>query len=64
MRIRAAEHGISMEEEVRRILYATLIPPKKPSLVFKKYFGKKNGIDLDTSHTSLPHDPIDLNDHH
>jgi plasmid stability protein len=34
---RAGEHGVSMEEEHRRILRDTLLPQKKPKLSFKEH---------------------------
>jgi plasmid stability protein len=34
---RAGEHGVSMEEEHRRILRDALLAPKKPKLSFKEH---------------------------
>lgn len=47
LRIRAAKHGISMEEEVRQIISQAVKLPERMSDVFSKYFGRKNGVDLD-----------------
>jgi plasmid stability protein len=66
LRIRAAKHGIPMEEEVRQILTQALKTPESISQVFSKYFGKENGIDLELELESLnprkPHDPIDFSE--
>ena len=47
LRLRAAKHGISMEEEVRQILFQALTAPEKLSDVFKKHFGSENGVYLE-----------------
>lgn len=47
LRMRALRHGISMEEEARRIINQAMAEPEKLSEVFLKYFGLENGIDLD-----------------
>lgn len=60
LRLRAAKHGWSMEEEARQIIYQAVSSPERMSLVFQKYFGHKNGIDLDTLHKRNPHDPMDF----
>jgi plasmid stability protein len=51
LRIRAAEHGRSMEEEARVLLRDALAPPRAaapPHLleVAQRLFGKRHGIDL------------------
>ena len=61
LRIRATKHGVSMEEEVRRILYQAVSAPEKICDVFQKYFGEENGIDLDSINLRSPHNPIDFN---
>ena len=38
LRIRAARHGISMEEEVRQILHQVIATPERITPVFQKYF--------------------------
>lgn len=59
LRLRAANHGVSMEEEVRQIIYHAISTPDKISLIFQNNFGKKNGINL-----RLPprkaHQPFDI----
>lgn len=60
LRVRAARHGVSMEEEVRKIIAAAVDAPDSISSVFLKYFGPKNGIGLDMRDNREPHDPIDF----
>ena len=38
-RMRAAKHGVSMEEEARRIINQAVATPDKLSDVFQMYFG-------------------------
>lgn len=57
LRLRAVKHGISMEEEARRIIYQAVTVPEKLSNVFKKYFGVENGVDLDLLDQRNPHNP-------
>lgn len=59
LKINAANHGVSMEEEVRHILARAVAAPDKISDVFLKHFGAKNGIELNTA-PKHPHDPIDF----
>lgn len=62
LRIRAAEHGVSMEEEARQILSKSVSVPDRMSDVFKKHFGRAHGIDLDVlNERNVPHHPMDLN---
>jgi len=62
LRLRAARHGISMEEEARQILYQVVATPQRISEVFRKHFGAKNGINLDLPVQHKPHDPMDFNE--
>lgn len=59
LRARALKHSVSMEEEVRSIITQAVLAPEKLSSVFKKNFGKKNGVSF-----VLPkhqgHDPIEF----
>ena len=48
LRSQAQMHGVSVEEEVRQIIYQAVIPAKKISHIFKTHFGKKNGVNLKT----------------
>jgi plasmid stability protein len=57
LRLRAAKHGISIEEEARRILSQAVSGSEKFSDVFKKYFGIENGVHLDLLNQPGPHDP-------
>ncbi len=60
LRIRAAIHGVSMEEEARQILAQAMAAPEQISKVFLKYFGDKNGVDLDILNHRKPHQPMDF----
>jgi plasmid stability protein len=62
LRIRAAQHGVSMEEEARQIIYQAVLKQNSPSSVFQKYFGPRNGIDLTELKQRNPHDPMDLSE--
>lgn len=62
LRIQAARHGISMEEEVRQILNQAVAAPEKISSLFKQYFGKDNGVDLDLENNRKPHNPMDFDE--
>jgi len=59
LRIRAAKHGVSMEEEIRQIIYQAVSAPEQISKIFKKYFGKENGVNLEL-HPRKPHKPMDF----
>jgi plasmid stability protein len=60
LRVRAAEHGVSMEEEARQIIYQTVSAPAQISRVFEKHFGYKNGVDLVIPNQRKPHEPMDF----
>lgn len=62
LRIRAAKHGVSMEEEARQIIYQAIKAPENISDVFQKYFGHELGVDLDILKNRTPHEPMDLNE--
>lgn len=47
LRIRAAKHGVSMEEEARQIIYQSIAGAQRISAVFQSYFGERNGVDLE-----------------
>jgi plasmid stability protein len=59
LRVRAAEHGHSMEAEVRRILQTTFMGPERPSVrnLYERIharFAPLDGVDLE-----LPqHEPV------
>lgn len=58
LRVRAAEHGRSMEEEVRHILRAALnqeaAPPKKLGTAVHELFRPLGGVDLDIPSRQSP----------
>ena len=57
---RAARHGVSMEEEVRRILTqaVTAHPPEDLAALFLSAFGPHHGIELELpSRTEMPREP-------
>ncbi len=60
LRIRAATHGVSMEEEVRQILKNTVNAPERLGDLAIECFGHENGIDL-VLPDHKPHEPINFN---
>ena len=50
LRIQAAKHGISMEEEARQILKRGLQYPQAIGDIAQNLFGPKQGIDLSLIH--------------
>ncbi len=63
LRARAANHGISMEEEARQIIYQAVSAPNQLSQIFQKYFGIKKGVDLEKLlHPRKPHQPMDFDE--
>ena len=62
-RARAANRGVSMEEEVRSILRRSVSAPKRLTDPATEIFGPNHGIDLDPAlPTRVPHPPPDLLD--
>lgn len=61
LRIRAAEHQISMEEEVRRILRKALAPEIKIGDLALEYFGEEYGVDLILPERT-PHEPLSFSE--
>jgi antitoxin FitA len=59
LRVRAAQHGVSMEEEARRILKQATSAPERIGDLFLKYFGPANGVVLELA-PKKPHEPVDL----
>lgn len=59
LRIRAAKHGVSMEEEVRQILRKAVLAPEKLGDLALNLFGPDHGVALEIPPRS-PHDPLDL----
>ena len=56
-RRRAAEHGVSMEEEARRILAAAVAAPDDLGDLAVKLFGSAHGVDLELAQRA-PHEPM------
>ena len=59
LRIRAARHGVSMEEEARRILKEAVSAPEHLGDLALRIFGAKHGVDLQLRQRT-PHEPLDL----
>ncbi len=59
LRLRAVEHGVSMEEEVRRIIMQAVSSPVRLGDMALDIFGADFGVDL-TLDKQTPHKPIDL----
>lgn len=59
LRLRAAEHGVSMEEEARRIIRTAVSAPGRLGDLALTLFGDSHGLDLDLPE-HLPHEPPDL----
>lgn len=67
LKARAARHGVSMEEEVRRIIKEAIRPSlptekrEKVSEIARRYFGPENGLkDFELPSRGEPHEPIDF----
>ena len=58
LRVRAAKHGVSMEEEVRQILKCAVKAPDRLGDLALKYFGD-DGVELQLPPREA-HDPIDM----
>lgn len=59
LRLRAAAHGVSMEEEIRRILKQAVANPIKLGDMAVQLFGEQQGVELELpKHT--PHEPLEL----
>lgn len=59
LRLRAARHGISTEEEVRRILRRAVAAPERLGDLALTMFGPVHGIELELPQRT-PHQPVDL----
>ena len=59
LRVRAAEHGVSMEEEVRQILARAVAAPDRLGDLAITLFGADQGVDFELP-TRRPHDPLKL----
>ena len=59
LRLRAARHGISTEEEVRRILRRAVASPERLGDLALAMFGPAHGVELELPQRT-PHQPVDL----
>lgn len=59
LRIRAAKHGVSMEEEARRILKEAVAAPERLGDLALQIFGARHGVDLALPERE-PHEPPEL----
>ena len=59
LRARAASHGVSMEEEARRILKEAVSAPERLGDLALQMFGAHYGLDLELAE-HVPHAPRDL----
>ena len=61
LRIRAVRNGVSMEEEVRRIITTAVSAPDQLGDFFVGLFGREHGVDLELPAQPL-HEPIEITD--
>lgn len=59
LQVRAAKHGVSMEEEARQILKSAISAPEQMGDLFLKYFGSASGVTLELPPRET-HEPVDL----
>ncbi len=62
LRIRAAEHGRSMEAELRAILEETLAPPENLGQAIHRHFAALGGVELELPERTPARDPPDFSD--
>lgn len=61
LRVRSAHHGVSMEEEVRRILKRAVAAPERSGNLALQFFGSNHGVNLELQ-KQKPHDPMDFSE--
>lgn len=61
LRIRAAQHGVSMEEEARQILRRAVAAPDRLGDMALRFFGPDHGVDLELPQRP-PHEPLDFSE--
>ena len=61
LRIRAAQHGVSMEEEARQILRRAVAAPDRLGDMALRFFGPDHGVDLELPQHP-PHEPWDFSE--
>lgn len=59
LRVQAAEHGISMEEEVRRILARAVSAPDDLGALALRLFGREHGVNLELPQREVQ-DPLNF----
>jgi plasmid stability protein len=59
LRVRAAKHGVSMEEEVRQILRRAVSAPERLGDLALQKFGPDHGVELEVP-PRTPHDPLEI----
>ena len=59
LRLRAATHGVSMEEEARQILKQAVTTPIKLGDMALQLFGETQGVELELSEYTK-YEPLDL----
>ena len=62
LRIRAAEHGRSMEAELRAILEETLAPPENLEQAIHRRFAALGGVELDLPERTPAREPPDFSE--
>ena len=60
LRVRAARHGISVEEEMRQILKRAVSAPERLGDLALEHFGSEHGVELEMPPRE-PHESLDLN---
>lgn len=66
LRVRAAQHGHSMEEEARRILSEACTPAESPTSLGDlalELFGVEGGVELELPPRDRPREPPDFSGH-
>jgi plasmid stability protein len=61
LRARAASHGVSLEEEARRILKEAVSAPVRLGDLALRFFGSRDGVDLELPERA-PQVPIGLSE--
>lgn len=61
LRLQAAKHGVSMEEEARRILQRGIQPQLNIGDIAKNLFGTRCGVDLNLP-KHKPHNPLEFDE--
>lgn len=61
LRTRAKEHGVSMEEEARRIIHQAVAAPQRLGELARQCFGPGHGVELKLPRRE-PHEPLDLDE--